>query len=162
MGPWGTSGGTCQACATDRIVGAKDANIRVDAIVYAVDVKDGNCGIIVDGSQFLCAYRFAVNVSYCVATSERPKEGGPPPEAKYMGDVAISELASGIASPGAAYPEALTQRMKTSLREPKPPKQHLSAMRPVLGRLELSLSHFVRRFERRLLAYPKLAMQKTS
>lgn len=151
-----------KACATDRAAGCKDPSIRVDAIVSTADVGDGSAGIGVEAQQVLCAYRFAVKVSYCVAVSERPVEGDSPSEAKYIGDVIISELASGIAAAGPAYQEALTQRMKTSLREPKPPKRHLAAMRPVLGRLELSLAHFVRRFERRFLAYPALMMQKAS
>jgi hypothetical protein len=151
-----------KACATDKSAGVANADVRVDAIAYNVDVGDGNTAIVLDGQQFLCAYRFSVSVAYCVAISERPVDSEVAPEAKYMGDITISELASGIAAPGTGYLEALTKRMKTSLRDPKPSKRHLSAMRPVLGRLELSLAYFVRRFERRLLAYPSTAMKRAS
>ena len=42
----------------------QDASIRVDAIVSTADVGDGSAGIGVEAQQVLCAYRFAVKVSY--------------------------------------------------------------------------------------------------
>jgi len=147
------------ACATDRTASLMpgvetNEDLRLDIIVAEVKVGDGNAAVLGHGegaeSQLLAAYRFKVEVAFCISLSERPAPGAPPgdpADGRFMGDVHIPELVSGVLPDF----EALTQRMRTSLRSPKPPKKHLAALRPLLERLERSLAYFSWRFEWSLL-----------
>lgn len=144
-----------KACATDRGIPAEGPgavlakDFRTDAIVYQVQVGEGNAALVAEGEHYLCGYRFKVDVSYSVNIAERPlpgqEEGA---QSRFMGDIAIPELVSGGA------PGSVVKGMRTSLRDPKPSKQQLILLRPVLLRLELSLAYFVRRFERSFLMHP--------
>merc|ERR1712151_1277081 len=100
---------------------------------------DGNAGIVVGlEGGFMCAYSFSVDVHCHVNVAERPAGPDlPPREARYEVGVRIADLASGQRD------RSLVDTMKTSLREPKPSKLHLAAMRAVLSRLELSVQYFV-------------------
>merc|ERR1712061_290577 len=96
--------------------------------------------------SFMCAYCFKVDVVYSANVAERPQPGQESAEAQYIGDVTIAEFVS-----GGITLECLPKKMKTGLRDAKPPKRHLVALRPVLSRLESSLAYFARRFERRFI-----------
>lgn len=136
-----------KACSTDRSSRPVSADVRIDAITHSVELEGGNAAVVVEGGQFLCGYRFRAEVSYCVNVSERPAPAAAPKETQFFGDVRLSELKSGAQSF-----EDLASLMRTSLRDPKPPRGHLEAMKPVLAQFELSLAYFIRRFERRFLA----------
>jgi len=141
-----------KACATNRGVdpGSKefDPDIRIDAIVYGVEVKEGNAAVLVqeEEGQFLSAYRFKVEASYSVNVSERPAAGELPLQQQFSGQIEVEELTSGLLP----SLEALTAKMRTSLPKDLPKKQ-LKLVRPLLGRLELSFAYFVQRFERQFL-----------
>eukprot|EP00933_Yihiella_yeosuensis_P019941 TRINITY_DN16080_c0_g1_i1.p1 TRINITY_DN16080_c0_g1~~TRINITY_DN16080_c0_g1_i1.p1 ORF type:complete len:523 (-),score=97.89 TRINITY_DN16080_c0_g1_i1:121-1656(-) len=147
-----------KACATDRQLqlaslpkgeSRRPEDFRTDVIVHTVDVNEGNACLVSHEDHYLCAYRFKVNISYSVNLLERPlpgdETGG---HLQFQGDVSIPDLVSG------GPPGSVTEAMRTSLRAPKPGKLHMALIRPLLMRLELSIAHFVRRFERRFLLKP--------
>lgn len=136
-----------KACSSDRSSGLVGVDVRIDAIAHSVELEGGNAAVVIEGGQFICGYRFTAAVSYCVNVSERPAPGTAPKETQFFGDIRLPELKS-----GAQTFEEIAKTMRTSLRDPKPPKQHLDGMKPVIARFELSLAYFIRRFERRLLA----------
>lgn len=143
-----------KACATDRtealMPGSEGGeHVRIDAIIGEVDVGEGNAAVVANEAEghFLCAYRFKVDLSYSINIAERASPDEDPVEKRYLGDIGIPELVSGVLPDF----QKTTAQMRTSLQVPKPPKKHMLALRPLLARLELSLAYFARRFEHQFL-----------
>jgi len=140
-----------KACATDRH-SVQSPDLHIDAIVHGVEIGTGNAVVVARPDQsFLCVFSFRVDISFCVKVAERPAPGEQTPELRFTGNIAIAELTSGSPS------HLLPQLMRTSLQSPKPSAGHLSTMRPILLRLEISLAHFVERFRRRFTEWPSEA-----